>query len=122
MSALFREASIEDVEELHKLVVESTGGSTQLTVDRLKEDLFNVIPRTSAEIPMNDPEIEFDIDQLQSNAPVARAVVAEVRGKLVGHFVFHYHFTPWVGHIGFVDDIFTKPNLRRTGECDHPCN
>lgn len=116
MAAIFRDSRIEDVGELYQMLVESTCGLTKLTEDRLKEDLFNINPYASVEVLADDLELEFDINQLQSNKPVARAVVAEVEGAIVGYLIFHNHYTPWKGFTAFIDDIFTRPDMRRKGE------
>lgn len=116
MSTTFREAKVEDVEELYKLLVESTRGSTKLTADRLKDDLFSVNTKTSIEVLLDDSEIEFDISLLQSNTPVARAIVAEVDGAIVGYLIFHSHWGPWTGHIASIDDVFTRPSMRKKGK------
>lgn len=110
-----REVTIKDLDRLFEMIVESTGGKTKLTADSLRDDFFGPV---DIKLTSSDPSIEIDDKILRSNRPVAQAIVAEVNDELVGHLVYHYHYSPWAGNCGSIDDVFVRPDYRRRGGYD----
>lgn len=110
----FRDPLVEDVKKLHELVVESTGGRTEVTTLSLRQDLFGV-GSDLPEVSSKDKCIEFNINDLKCDKPVAQAILAEVEGELIGYLIFHYFYSPWSGHGFFINDIFIASNYRLKG-------
>lgn len=114
-SVILRRPTVEDVKELHRLLVESTDGKTKVSASDLHNDLFVITPTNVPQIKIDDPCIEFDYGLVEPDWPIVQAYLAEVDKKAIGHVLYHFHFSPWTGHTVYIDDIFVKPELRGRG-------
>lgn len=114
-----RRATVEDIDILHRLIVDSTGGKTRITPQSLMRDLFVEHDSTAFianGVKYDDKSLEIDPMPLRRNKPVAQAIVAEANKKIVGYLIFHYYYSPWGGHCAFIEDIYTNPAYRRRGK------
>lgn len=105
-----------DAARLHRMVLKSTGDRTSIKLNDLISDLF-VLPRFKHKPEASDECLEFDFDLLVSNTPVVRAYLAEsvATGELVGYILYEHYYTPWIGHIMFIADVFVESTYRRRG-------
>lgn len=108
-----RLAEREDLHQLYEMIVESTGNKTKITKIGLEADLFGNQPH---KISKDDANLVFDQSQMRTNRNACRMFVAEVGHSLVGYIMFHYFYSPWTSHCGFVDDIFMRREFRNQGE------
>lgn len=116
-----REPKISEIEELHKMVVDSTSGGTKVSISSLINDLFGPEQDdATSKAEVDDSCFEFDVELINSNRNPVQAFVAELDSKIVGFVLFHYHYSPWEGHGSFVDKVYISPTYRRRGKTfDH---
>lgn len=107
--------SSSDVEMLHKMVVESTDSKTSLTLEDLRKALRRDNP-SQASVEPKFPEIYINKYQLETDAPACQAFLAKVENLNVGYIIFHYHYSPWLGHTAAIDDVFVERQYRRKGK------
>lgn len=110
---------VEDVDRLHELIVESTDGKTNTTRESLREEFLGLDYSKLTSVKPKDLDIDFNIKAFQPNRPIARAILAELPDthEIVGYLIFHYYFTPWIGHSACVDYVYVVPSYRKQGEC-----
>lgn len=104
----FREVSPEDIGQLYSLIKLSTNHKTKLTQSSLQEALFGHEFDTGNPIVCEQSGVNFDPRLIQSNVAFCRALVIALNQSLIGYIIFHFHYSPWLGHSTYVDDIFVK--------------
>lgn len=105
-----------DVDPLFQMILQSPGSATKVSADSLREDIIGPKQCDEPKVKSDDPSIEFDPSLLASNKPVAQVVLAEIKDKLIGYLIFHYHYSPWLGHCAFIDDVFIMREYRNKGK------
>lgn len=118
ISVTLRGPTSDDVDSLYQMILQSTGQVTKLSASSLRDDIIEPKHCDGPEVSSSDPSIEFNPSLLKSNKPVAQVVIAEVENKIVGYLIFHYHYSPWMGHVAFIDDVFVQTDYRNNGEWD----
>lgn len=101
-----------DVTTLHRMIMESTGGVSKITPESLSSDLFD---NESLDLDdTNKSSEQFRL--LKSNKPIIQVIVAQEKSELIGHTIFSYYFSPWVGHCLILYDIFVDKVFRLKGK------
>ena len=93
---MIREATIDDVQAIHDLIVE-------LAIYEREPD---AVIASVADIKEN----------LFGQAPVAFCHVAETNGQVVGIAIWFLNYSTWLGKAGlYLEDLFVKPEFRGQG-------
>lgn len=96
MHPVLRAARVDDVDQIHALIVE-------LAVYEREPDAVRATPA--------DLRVALFGDQ-----PAAYALVAEVQGRVVGFALYFFSFSTWEGVHGiYLEDLYVEPGHRGTG-------
>lgn len=108
----------DEIEELQRLIIESTDAQTLLTVDSLNNALIGKDPRPmEGKIGETKSAIATtDLEEPISSEACCIAYMAQVDNRKVGYVIYHYHYSPWLGHSAYIDDIFVQQEYRLKGE------
>lgn len=107
-SVKFREAQPQDINQLYDLIKSSTSNGTKLTERSLYNSLFGWQSNKTGSIAARESGITFDPKLVESNTESCRALVIETDDGLIGYSIFHFHYSPWLGHSTYVDGIYVK--------------
>ena len=105
---------VQDVKELHHMIMSSTEGKSHLNHQRLYQSLFGSRVKSIT-------EGSFGIDNESADAvgsmePSCYAFLAKLDNVTVGYIIFHYHYSPWLGHSAYIDDIYVVETERSKGK------
>lgn len=100
-----------DISTLHQLAVTSTGSAIGLTIEDLHDSIFGIDSNKMKE----NLGVRYQ-DDLEGNLPFCQAYLAEVNKEVVGFIIFHYFYSPWLGHCVYMDDLFVKQAHPRKGK------
>lgn len=98
-----KEVTEDDIDNLYQAIITSTNNNTKVTLDSLRKALITGGEKDS---------------QYKTNRPCLSAfIVIEKESKLiVGQLLFVTHYTPWIGHMPHVVDLYVEKEHRRIGE------
>lgn len=106
----------EDVERLCEMIQSSTCGLSKVTSESLHRDLF-CHSEMLKQYGQQEDVLLLSIHQVEnSNKPVCQAFVVQDGPSLVGYVMYHYYYSPWDGHILFLDDIYVEREFRLKGK------
>lgn len=108
-----RPLTIDDKSSLLNLIALSKGDESKINDSVLTDNFFEF--GNEQEIKSIDQNVEFEVSKIKTNKPVAQALIAEVNSSLAGYLIYHYHYSPWYGHCGFIDDIYILSAYRKRG-------
>lgn len=112
----FRKPLLEDVEQLYKAIQRSTSGKSKMSIESLRRDLFCYSDRIK-QYSEQENVLLLSLHQIEhSNKPVCQAFVAHDGYDLVGYVLYHYYYSPWDGHVLFLDDIYVEIEFRHKGK------
>lgn len=105
-----------DIPQLIELIRESTNNATMLTSERLHNCLFGMKIDLGKLGKIEDTSLNA-VNLSNTDTSICKAHVAELDDKLIGYVIYHYFYSPWLGHNIWIDDIFVTVDHRMKGKC-----